>query len=401
MNLKAKTFLKGTLSALLCAAVLFTANSSVYPRASAANDSSVQSMEEQIAQLQQEQNRLQALISSTSAQTAELSQYKQYMDSLVSTTAQKILLTEKLVKELDTKISDTEKKIADAEKNIEETYEALVARLRYSQEHGNVGELELLLDANGLSDFLTRLDKINAMLEYDTKVMKQYEDEKASLETYKETLEASKQTQADALVQLEADRQSYQASSDQNAQIMQNLQQDQAAYEAEYYKVKAAEEALNAELEKYIQNMQQQSAVVPSGNGFMWPLPHPSLINGYCQVSSEFGPRTLWGQYDYHAATDIACPQGTPIYAADSGKVIRAEWHWSYGYYVIIDHGGGLSTLYAHATTLLVSAGQTVNKGDTIATVGTTGSSTGYHLHLEVRVNGERVDPRGYVPFPF
>ena len=100
---------------------------------------------------------------------------------------------------------------------------------------------------------------------------------------------------------------------------------------------------------------------------------------------------------DFHAALDYWCAAGTNIMAADSGTVLKAEWHPSYGYYILIDNGAGMATLYAHCSSILTSVGASVNKGDVIGLVGMTGSATGNHLHLEVRINGERVDPLGYV----
>lgn len=382
-------------SIALAGVILFGGAASSYPRVSAAevNDSNVQSMEEELKKLQAEQNKLKGQINSVKNEASKTAEYKQYMDSLVTATSQKMNLAEALVDELETKIADSEAKIAEAEASIAATQDKVVERLRYAQENGNVSELELILDAKGMSDFLSRLDKVNSMMEYDRKVMEEYKAEKEELEQYKATLEASKQTQAQTLEQLEADKKSYEAISAENAAYMQSLQSDQAAFEAEYQKVLAAEEALNAELTAYIKKMQSQNQVVPSGEGFMRPLPQ-----GVGYISSDYGGRMLNGRPDNHRAIDIACAQGTSIFAADSGKVLRAEYHWSYGNYVLIDHGGGLSTLYAHCTSLAVSAGQTVNKGQTIGYVGQTGSAWGYHLHLEVRVNGERVNPKGYIP---
>lgn len=390
-----KKAVRGLLTAALAGAVIFGGGifSAPYVGAAEVNDSNVQSMEDEIKKLQKEQDSLMSKINSIKNKTSEASQYKQYMDSLVTATSQKMNLADALVAELDTKITDSEAKIAETEAAIVETEEKLVSRLRYAQDNGNVSELELILDAKGMSDFLSRLDKVNSMLEYDGKVMSEFKTQKESLEQYKNTLEASKQTQADTLKKLEADKASYEAISAENAAYMKSLENDKEAYEAEYNKAVAAENELNAELTEYIKKMQSQNQVIPSGDGFMRPLPQ-----GVGYISSHFGWRTLNGRRDQHLATDIACAQGTPIYAANSGKVLRAEWHYSYGNYVLIDHGGSLSTLYAHCTSLSVSAGQTVQKGQVIGTVGQTGYAFGYHLHLEVRVNGQRVDPEGYIP---
>ena len=360
--------------------------------AAAINDSNVQSLEEKIANLKNTQDELQTKIASVKNEAAKASEYKEYMDSMVSATSQKMVLAEELIDELTSKIEDSETKIAEKEESITAAKAKLVERVRYAQENGTVGEIELLLDSNGLSDFLTRLDRVSAMMEYDRELMNEYKAEKESLEQYKATLEASKALQNDTLTQLEADKASYAAASAEKANYMTSLAADKAQYEAEYKNAQAAEEELNAELTAYIQKMQEQSQVVPSGDGMIRPLP---VGVGY--ISSHFGWRNLNGYQDYHQATDIACATGTSIYASDSGKVLRAQWHSSYGNYILIDHGGGISTLYAHCSGLNVSAGQMVNKGDVIGFVGETGYAFGAHLHFEVRVNGTRVDAEGYV----
>ncbi len=394
VKIKKKTA-RSALCMTVTAVMLLCGMSGSYQGALAAevNDSNVQSIESEIQKLQKEQDRLLGQINAIKGEKSEAAQYKEYMDSLVTATSQKMGLAEALVEELETKIADSEIKIKDAEAGIADTEQKLIERLRYAQDNGNVNELDLLLDSKGMSDFLTRLDKVNSMMEYDREIMNDFKEQKASLEQYKETLEASKKTQDETLAQLEKDKASYEAVSKENALYMQSLQNDENAFWAQYEKAQAAEEALNAELTAYIKQQQAQSAVIPSGKGFMRPLPA-----GVGYVSSNFGWRKLNGRDDYHRATDIACAQGTSIFAADGGKVLRAEYHWSYGNYVLIDHGGGLSTLYAHCTSLAVSAGQTVNKGQVIGYVGQTGTAYGAHLHLEVRVNGERVNPAGYVP---
>ena len=393
MNIK--NFSRILLCTALAGLMIFCGVSSSYPHVNAAevNDSNVQSMEDKIAQLQKEQDKLLGQINSVKNEASKTAEYKQYMDSLVNATSQKMDLANALVEELEAKIADSETKIKEAEESIAATQEKVVERLRHAQENGNVSELELILDAKGMSDFLSRLDKVNSMMEYDRKVLKEFAEYKKQLEDHKVTLEASKKTQTETLSQLEQDKASYERISAENAAYMESLKKDENAFWAQYEKAHAAEEALSAELTAYIKQMQAQNAVVPSGDGFMRPLPQ-----GVGYISSPYGWRKLNGRDDNHRAVDIACAQGTSIFASDSGKVLRAEWHWSYGYYVLIDHGGGLSTLYAHCTSLAVSAGQTVNKGQVVGYVGQTGNAYGYHLHFEVRVNGERTDPSGYVP---
>ena len=152
----------------------------------------------------------------------------------------------------------------------------------------------------------------------------------------------------------------------------------------------------SAKIEKEIQSMSTASSVVYNGNGqFGWPLPGYSVGSG---SGSKFGMRVhpVTGVYKLHTGVDIPAPSGTPIYAAEAGKVITASYKGAYGNCVIIDHGGSYSTLYGHQSRIAVSVGETVSRGQVIGYVGTTGYSTGNHLHFEVRVNGTPQNPLSY-----
>ena len=127
-----------------------------------------------------------------------------------------------------------------------------------------------------------------------------------------------------------------------------------------------------------------------------WPL----QAGAYYYVSSEQGWRNLWGTQDYHLGIDLACYNGTHILAFNAGTVLKSEYHWSYGNYVLIDHGGGISTLYAHMSQNTVQVGQYVQAGQLVGYCGLTGSTSGYHLHFEVREDGTVVNPRNYLVFP-
>ncbi len=389
-----KITVRGAITAVLCGAMLLTG--AIMPTApvSAAeiNDSTIAGLEEQINALQQQQNALLGQINSIKNEVYVAYDYKIQMDALVTVTAQKMELADALVKELEGKISDSEKEITKKEKEIADTKEKVIERLRYAQENGNVSELELILEAKGMSDFLSRLDKVNSMIEYDRDIMTNYKSQKTDLESKQTTLEASKSAQETTIAALEKEKEEYAAMAQESLDYMTQLQNNQAQLEAQFNKASAAEDALNAELTEYIKKLQAQNQVVPDQTGFMRPIKQ-----GVGYVSSPYGWRTIYGVSDFHQGTDIACGHGTPILASSGGKVIIAESHWSYGNYLIIDHGGGISTLYAHCSSLAVSVGQTVTKGQTIAYVGSTGFSTGNHVHFEYRINGERQDPEQYV----
>ncbi|MBQ8332512.1 MAG: peptidoglycan DD-metalloendopeptidase family protein, partial [Clostridia bacterium] len=181
------------------------------------------------------------------------------------------------------------------------------------------------------------------------------------------------------------------------------LTQVEATWVAEYTKQKELENQINAELEQYLwelaekqrklEEQQKLEAQKYQASSQGWPL--EAGVSWY--VSSPFGWRNLYGVQDYHLGIDLACANGTDVLAFNSGTVLKSEYHWSYGNYVLIDHGSGIATLYAHMSDRWVSAGDTVASGQQIGNVGLTGTTFGYHLHFEVRENGSVTDPAPYL----
>ena len=388
-----------TLAAVMsCAALSFAqpARTDV----SAASDAEVQSVQEQMNNLAQQQKDLLAKINSLKSQASEASAYKQSLDSYVTTVTAKISAAESLIEELTQKIAETETAIAEHEESMAKTHAKFIERMRASQEDGNASYLSMILGASSIGDFLSKVDRVNSMLEYDRNVLKQYKEEKEQLESEKAKLEESKTLQQETIKTLEADKADSQAKAAEAASYYEQLKNDTSQYQSEYEKAKAAEEQLDAQLTAMLQEIasRQQSSSGDSGSDFspnagsgdfIWPLPS----GGY--VSCNFGDSDPGGRPHY--AMDCAIAYGTPIYACASGTVVTASSHSSYGNYVVIDHGGGIATLYAHCSGLAVSAGQSVQQGQVIGYVGSTGYSTGNHLHLEFRVNGQKVNPRNYI----
>ena len=336
---------------------------------------------------------------------------KKLVDELIKNTSRKIQTAEAMIADLDAQIEAKEAQMAETEENIDIQREAFLNRMAALHEDGNASYLELILGSTDISSLLTKIDYVNTMMEYDRKVISELTASKAEIQTLSETLAASKKAQEDALALLEEEQASNLALAGESESIINELKNDEAAWQSQYDNAVAAEQQLDAELQEYIKEMQsanQNHPIFSGGNSgdnnysqyiggeYMWPL--PSNV-GY--ISSHFGYRVLNGYQDLHQATDIAAPHGTPIYASNGGIILRSEWHDSYGNYVLIDHGNGISTLYAHMSMLNVSAGQAVAQGDVIGYVGNTGYSFGAHLHFEYRINGQRVDALNYVASPY
>ncbi len=284
-------------------------------------------------------------------------------------------------------ISKAMAELATLEEEIAAQNEGLNARLRTMYKNGEVGILTVLMGSSDMSDFMTNLDMVQRIYDSDAtlleKLQGQYEqviDQKMELQTLRDTLLAQ---QAEESAQQEA----LQSSKGQVQTKKSAIDKDNAALEKQIDALNAEANALTAK----ILGLQGTGSYI--GGTMAWPS------QASTRISSPFGYRIhpILRIKKMHTGIDIAASSGTNILAANSGTVITAGWNNSYGYMVMIDHGGGIVTLYAHSSKLLVSKGAVVGRGQAIAKVGSTGMSTGPHLHFEVRVNGVYKNPLDYV----
>lgn len=352
-------------------------------------------LKDKIAALQKEQKDLKAKLEAAENNIEEQQNKKQYLDSLISSTESEIETATALIAEYESKIVTKNAEIEAMEADIEDNYNDMMGRLRFSYEQGTASYLELILDSESMTDFLSSMDRVRSIMDFDKSLMdelaaqlKLLEDERTILTN---TLEEQKTLEA-SLSAKKIDLEDQKKKADQ---YITQLQADEKAYAAEYEKAKKAEKEANNQIEKLLAERQKSENQQYWGGDFIWPVP-----KNITRISSYFGWRILWGRSDYHLGIDIPAASGTDIYASNGGTVVTATWHYSYGYYVLIDHGGGYATLYAHNSRLLVKAGDKVEQGDVIAKMGTTGSSSGNHLHFEVRVNGKVQNPLNYVKRP-
>ncbi len=387
------------ISMLVLAAVLcFTLFASLFAEtneAEAATDATVAALEAKITSLQSQKKDMQKKINAAKNERAEAYEYKNYIDSQLNLTTEEISTIDALIKELDTKIAEKENEITAASKSIEEQYNNFKQIMRLSYEEGNASYIELVLGADDFYDFLVRIEQVSALMEYSTGLLNEYKKSKEELENAKRSLETSKSDQLIYKEELDAKQDELDALQAENEAFLETVSKNISSYTASYNKFAKAEEELDRELENYLKELQAKENAAYVGGEFMWPVPL-----SWKSISSGYGNRTLGGVKEFHRGIDIPASKGTDIYAANGGKVVTAKFHSSYGNYVVIDHGGGKSTLYAHATKLNCKVGDAVKRGDVVAFVGTTGNSRGYHLHFEVRINGAHTNPLSYVKKP-
>jgi len=316
-------------------------------------------------------------------------------------------------------IADCEQKSADLQQKYDDKYEEFQQYLAMIYEQGNPNFIEIIAGASSFSDLLSRIDRQRALVSYIDTMMnslsdqkdeidgileqqqklaeekaesiKLYEEKQAELATWKKENEAAIAAIESEIEMLLADSAEYAEQSDilddDFQKMVAQLEKTENAKRAAAEK-KAQEEAAAAAEAARLKALEEAAR----GQKYLWPVPMNENV-----ITYPFGNRLhpVYKKYQMHYGIDIAAPRGTPIYAAKSGKVTAATYHASYGYYVIIDHLDGTSTVYAHglAGSIKVKKGQEVNQGQQIMSVGTTGVSTGYHLHFEVRYAGTCVDP--------
>lgn len=359
-------------------------------------DATVQSYEDQIAAIQKKKD--QALNALTDIQSSKSSTWSTIteLDKVIDYNNQMKELAEGQIDELNKSINQKNADIQDKEDRIAKQEEAFLDRMVDVYMDDNSDYVEIILGSESLLDFLIKVDYVNAIFDFDAEVIDDLTTTKTALEEDKTALDAQMATQQLRVTDFESAIRENQAAYDDKLNYMESLEQNEADWIETYNYNRTLEEQLNTELENYLAELQRKSQSVYIGGDIGWPL--DASVSYY--ISSEQGWRDLYGVQDYHLGMDIAIANGTDVLAANSGTVLKSEMHWSYGNYVLIDHGGGISTLYAHMSDRQVSAGDTVSAGQLVGHVGLTGNTYGYHLHFEVREDGSVVNPRNYLTFP-
>lgn len=307
------------------------------------------------------------------------------------------------IKQTQTSLSDAEEELSAAEEEKQRQYTTMKQRIKYMYENGNQDYLELLFSSDSVAELLNRTEYIEKISSYDKKIFRRFEKLCTRVARKKqeidETLTSLQEMKQDADAQKEALKELKKKKKDEIRQYNNSMKKKQS--KANAYAKKAAQ--AEAEVERLLEEKQReidQKNDMGSGNSGSTKLRWPLNVSG--RLSSGFGPRKspTAGASSYHKGQDIAVPIGTPIVAAGSGTVVTATYSSSAGNYIMISHGNKLYTVYMHCSRLAVSAGDTVTSGQIIAYAGSTGISTGSHLHFSVIKNGTYVDPLIYVKQP-
>ena len=294
------------------------------------------------------------------------------------------------VEDLMKQIEENEEKLDKTQKEFDNLQSLLDERLLATYKTPRLGYLQTILTADSITDMLSKYYNLKQLMEYDQKLIETVKQQKQEIETTKQIL-------ADKKKQVVADKQTQQ----KKAQVLSNTKKTR-----EYYLSKLTDEErqLQSKIDEYNLQVAEIEAEIKMlalnsissdyiGGAMLWPVP------GHTKLTSLYGMRVhpITGAYKLHTGIDISAPLGTSFIAAANGIVTKATYNTAYGNMVIIDHGGGVQTLYAHGDQILVQLGQTVSAGTEVLKVGSTGYSTGPHAHFEIRINGQTVNPLNYL----
>lgn len=321
---------------------------------------------------------------------------KAILDEQINDLNKEAGLLNDVVDGLKVELDESEAKLEKAEEDLEDNTTRAKERIRAMYELGDTSYLSIILSSTSIHEFVSRIELSKQMAEYDKKVIDTLKETRQTIETETKAIQEKKEKQEDALNALESNVKSLETKQERSNTLIDKFNQQSAENIKAIQAAEQAEAELQAEIRRELAENGEEEFV---GGEFLWPL------SGYYMITSKFGMRThpVTGVYKLHTGADISGSgvNGKPVLAANSGKVLKAGYNRGYGNYVVIDHGGGCSTLYAHASRLNVSVGQTVTRGDVIMYVGSTGYSTGPHLHFEVIKNGEYTNPLSYFDINF
>ncbi|MBE3562423.1 MAG: peptidoglycan DD-metalloendopeptidase family protein [Hydrogenibacillus schlegelii] len=344
------------------------------------------------AELKNQSKRVTEALQANRAEQKRLGQEIRYLDLKMNEAETRLRKLHGEIARTEADVAKTEAALRDAEARIAARQAILKKRVRALYERGPVSYWEVLFGARSMGDFLSRLVLMGKVVAHDEALLEANRRDRALIAEKKAELDRLLADLRQKYAQVQAEKARLASLQKERTVQIAQLQAQAVDYEKELEKY---DQQLSALVKEYNRLNQALTKVYWSGGQLAWPVP------GYFAISSPFGYRIhpITRQRSFHSGIDIPAPEGTPIAAAEAGKVILAEYYGGYGNTIIIDHGGGMSTLYGHIRPggIKVSVGQVVSRGQTIAEVGTTGLSTGPHLHFSVLKNGDYVNPMNYL----
>lgn len=395
---------------VLCLVCVLAVPGEVFAAGSrAVTSQSIKDKEAEIAKKRNEKDSLKDGLSNLKEIKKNLENQKASLKDYVEQLDQSLVQIEENIKQLKEQIAVKEEQILETEEELdaavkreESQRESMVAHLRLVYERGNTSVVDMVLRAKNFGDLLNLADKVERLVSYDQEMLEAYKNITDYVDLCRQELELEKEILKETEANVEQEQKNLEELIEEKTQELgryeadisnkeKAIQEYEAQIQAQENEIKVLEAAVAEERRKLLAS--SGSAITYDGGKFKFPLA------SFTAVSDEYGWRInpILGIQEFHNGVDLAAPGGTSIYAAYDGIVVAATYNASMGNYVMINHGDGLYTIYMHASALYVSKDDAVAKGDTIAAVGTTGMSTGNHLHFTVRLNGAYVSPWDYL----
>ena len=373
--------------------------------ASAASQSEINRLTQQRKELQAKQKEQQKTINSLRSKKASVVDQKAALDKENDLAQQEIELVKEQITAYDQQIEDKGVELESAKQEEEAQTVRFRSCVRHLEEYGQMSYIAILLEATSLSDLLARMDMVGEVIAYNKQVQADMTAAREKVETVKAELEDARTELQDKQSELETKQVALQQKVSEANALLASLESDINAYKSVHDQYEQQQKNVQSQIDKQVEELRRQEEVNKNNNpGYdpgkangstgtmMWPCPSCHYI------TSQFGWRyhPIYQTQKYHSGVDIGASYGATIVAADGGTIITAGSVSGYGNCVVINHGNGITTLYGHMSSIAVSVGQKVSKGQTIGYVGSTGNSTGPHLHWEVTVNGVRQNPLNY-----
>ena len=384
-----------------------------------ATSKAIEDAKKKVSSMEEEKKKVESTLKELEGKKSDTAAYVKELDRNLSALAGELTKLEGDISQKEEQIEEAKVELETAKITENRQYEDMKLRIQYMYENGQTGLLESMMQSESIAELLNRAEYASQITSYDRKMLEEYrktrqevalkeealKTEHQELLTLQDSTKAKQSSIKTLMASKEAELASYetkiasaQGEIDQYNSDIKAQEEHMARVEAEIRRkeeeARKAEEARRAEEAKKNQSSAGGDSTVKKGNtNFIWPCPASG------RISSAFGDRSspTEGASTNHKGIDIPAPSGSSIVAAADGKVVISTYSYSAGNYIMIDHGGGLTTVYMHCSQLLVKEGETVKQGQTIAKVGSTGYSTGPHLHFGVRSGGSYVNPSGYV----
>lgn len=361
------------------------------------SEKNLNSLKAQQKKLANDKKALQGELSGLQSQERNAMATKTNLENQLSVLDEQIATSEALIASYDEQIAEKEVEIANAQQDEADEFALYKKRVRAMEENSHVSDWAVLLGATSFSDFLARAEVMRDIANYDNELMKSLKEIREGIEALKAGIEEDKTFSEEVKADLESQKEEAKQKEAEVDTLLGELKQQKEYTSEELAKITKEIDACAAEADRVAKELAKRKKYV--GGDYLWPLDYPyTPKSSYITQEYKYRTHQITGKYTLHNGLDIGCPLGTPIHAANSGTVIVSEYNKAWGEYVQIDHGGGNVTLYAHMSKRLVKVGQEVAQGDVIGKVGSTGYSTGYHLHFTIYVNGASVNPRKYFP---